>query len=103
MTTRSELNQLFASLDRARAEYIPLEKSLKACNLTGHQMAISVTITDVGTVSLTEMDRSYMQRLIRGRELIMLGVKKAISAKLDTKLKEIRDLEQAIMTAQVMP
>lgn len=99
----AELTQLFSRLEAARAEARPLLKSLKACNLTGHQMAISVTITDVGTVNLTEMDRSYLQRLIRGRELIMLGVKKAISAKLDAKRLEIIELENAIKSAQVMP
>lgn len=103
MTTRAELNQLFDRLDKALAEVLPLRKSLKACNLTGHQMAISVTVSNVGTVLLSEMDRSYTQRLIRGRELIMLGVKKAITAKLDAKLEEIRDLEQAILSAKVIP
>jgi hypothetical protein len=100
---RAELNKLFDKLDNLRAEVPPLEKSLKACNLNGHQMSITVTVADVGTVMLTAMDRSYMQRLIRGRELIMLGVKKAISAKLDAKLAEILELEQSIMSAKVVP
>lgn len=100
---RAELTLLFTQLDRARAEISPLLKSLQACNLTGHQMTISLNVADVGTIALSEMDRGYMQRLIRGRELIMLGVKKALSAKVDEKRDEIRALEHAIRTAQVTP
>lgn len=99
----AELTLLFSRLEKARAAAKPLLASLKACNLTGHQMAISLNVADVGTIPLSYMDNHYMQRLVRGRELIMLGVKKNLNAQLDALRVEIIELETAIKAARVTP
>lgn len=64
-------------------------------NAGSHQSAISIKCGDV-TVDVTEMDRCYMQSIIRGREMIALGIKKALNGKIDAARDKVRLIETEI-------
>lgn len=101
--TLTELKNLVERLGSRGEELQRLRAAFQACQLSGHQKSISVQIDGVGSIALTEMDNAYAQRLIRGREIILLGVKKAIAAQIDAKVKTLRELEEEIASARVIP
>lgn len=47
------------------------------------------------------LDRGYASRVIRGREIILLGVKKTIAAMVDDQTRVVKDLETKINEACV--
>lgn len=96
-----ELKKLCDRLEAERKTLAEHRKRLNRCNLDGHQEGISLNVRDLGTVALSEMDHCYAQRLIRGREMIMLGVKKALSAMVDAQADRVAALERAIGEARV--
>lgn len=98
-----ELKALCDQLETARKLLAEHEKRLSLCQLSGHQEAISVSVGGIGSVALTSMDRGYMQRLIRGREMIMLGVKKCLAELVEAQRAKVRELESAIAESRVDP
>lgn len=64
-------------------------------NAGSHQSEISIRCGDV-VVSVTEMDRGYMQSIIRGREMIALGIKKVLNAKVDEAQDKVKRIEEEI-------
>lgn len=95
-----QLKKLCDQLESARKLLAEQEARLSACTL-GHQQQITVNIEGLGAVALTEFDHRYMSRLIRGREMIMLGVKKALAAMVEAQAERVANLERAISEAQV--
>ena len=100
-----DLKKLCDDLRSAKSALEALQVKLSACSLNGHQRNISVDITDLGGLRLTECDRNtgYTSRCIRGREMILLGVKKVISALVDEQKQRVTELERQIAEARITP
>jgi hypothetical protein len=98
-----ELKKLCDKLDAERKTLSAHRSRLAMCDLSGHQRGITLNIRDLGSIELSEMDRGYAERLIRGREMIMLGVKKALRAMVDAQAEKVATLERAIADARVSP
>ncbi len=100
-----ELQALCVSLKAERTRLEELNVKLRACNLNGHQRQISVNISDLGNVALTDCarDTGYRSQVIRGREMILLGVKKALAALVDQQAATVARIEQQIADARVSP
>lgn len=101
----AELKELCESLQKEREVLERLSVALSACQLSGHQHQITVNISGVGSVPLTYSDRStgWGERLIRGNEITMLGVKKALGARVDMQSAVVASLECRIAQARVTP
>lgn len=101
--TIEELKALCDRLKVARDSLDELKRRHAACTLSGHQNNITVEITNVGKVGVTYCDYStgYASRVIQGREMILLGVKKALAAMIDERAETVRQLEQQIADARV--
>ena len=98
------IEQIKGLCDKLAAERKTLaghRERLANCSLSGHQNDISIYINGLGKIELSEMDRGYSQRLIRGREMIMLGVKKTLSAMVDAQADRVAALELAINESRV--
>lgn len=98
-----ELKKLCDRLADARAELERLEHRQGLCELSGHQVPISVHIRGEINVDVTHTDRCHMQSLIRGREMILLGVKKVINGLVDQQRAHVADLEDRISNARISP
>lgn len=98
-----ELKSLCGQLAAARAELEKLEHKQGLCKLSGHQVPISVRVHGEIDVAVSYVDRSYMQSLIRGREMILLGVKKVLNGLVDQQRARVADLEERISSARVAP
>ena len=98
-----ELKKLCDCLAVERAELENLRKKLAACKLSGHQHDIGVSISGVGNTALTSMSREtgWAARVISGREMILLGVKKVLAALVDDQAELVRKIEQQIADARV--
>ena len=94
---------LCKNLEKENAVLIQLKTALGSCNLSGHQNAISVNIQGVGNIDLTYNDRStgWAERLIRGNEMIMLGVKKGLAWRVEKQLAIVKRIEDQIAHAKV--
>lgn len=100
--TTNEIIELCQRLKKEREALSEMKKKLAACNLSGHQKRIKVLIGDGSiAVNVTEMNRGYSESLIRGREMILLGVKKAIQAAVDEQESLVSRIEEAINSAKV--
>lgn len=100
--TTNEIIELCQRLKKEREALSEMKKKLAACNLSGHQNRIKVLIGDGSiAVNVTEMNRGYSESLIRGREMILLGVKKAIQAAVDEQESLVSRIEEAINSAKV--
>lgn len=100
--TTNEIIALCQQLKKERAILVEMKSKLAMCRLSGHQNSIKVLIGDGAiAVNVTEMDRGYSQSLIRGREMILLGVKKAISAVVDEQQSIVLSIESEINSAKV--
>ena len=98
-----ELKKLCDRLAAAKAELEKLEHKQSLCKLSGHQVPISVRVHGEIDVAVSHMDRSYMQSVIRGREMILLGVKKVINGLIDQQRAHVADLEEKISNARIAP
>lgn len=101
--TTNEIIELCQRLKKEREALSEMKKKLVACNLSGHQNRIKVLIGDGSiAVNVTETtNRGYSESLIRGREMILLGVKKAIQAAVDEQESLVSRIEEAINSAKV--
>ena len=100
--TTNEIIELCKRLKKEREALSEMKKKLASCNLSGHQNKIKVLIGDGSiTVNVTETNRGYSESLIRGREMILLGVKKAIQAAVDEQESLVSRIEEAINSAKV--
>ncbi|PTS84015.1 hypothetical protein DBR00_11590 [Pseudomonas sp. HMWF032] len=101
----NELKELCEELHKERETLERLKQALDACQLSGHQHGITLNISGVGSIVLTYSDRStgWGERLIRGNEITMLGVKKALGARVDMQSKVVARLENQIAEARVTP
>lgn len=100
--TTNEIIALCQQLNKERAILVEMKSKLAMCQLSGHQNRIKVLIGDGAiAVNVTGMDRGYSQSLIRGREMILLGVKKAISAVVDEQQSIVLSIESEINSAKV--
>ncbi|WP_396180207.1 hypothetical protein [Flavobacterium sp.] len=92
----NQLVKLSQSLDAARSTLSDCIKARSIVNNAGtHQSEISIRCGNV-TVSVTEMDRGYTQSIIRGREMIALGIKKVLNAKIDDAQDKVKRIEAEI-------
>lgn len=96
-----QLKKMCDQLAAARKLLAEHKSRLGLCDLRGHQESISIRVGNIGSIDLTYMDQCYMQRQIRGREMIMLGVKKVLGAMVDEQAARVAKLEQAISDARV--
>jgi len=103
--TIDELKALCDRLKMMRESLAELKLRHAACTLSGHQKSITVEIAGVGKFGLTYCDYTtgYASRVIKGREMILLGVKKALEAMVDERAETVRQLEQQIADARVTP
>jgi len=101
--TIDELKTLCDQLVLARNGLADVEKRLEACDLRMHYADMTITITDLGTFSITKLDRGYLPQVVRGREMILLGIKKVLAAEADARRDRVAELEQAIAGARVKP
>ena len=100
------INELKALCDRLateRAELGKLKMKLSACNLSGHQHDISINVSGIGSVQLTAITREtgYAASLIRGREMIMLGVKKILLEAVEQQSAIVAATKQKIADARI--
>ena len=96
------LVELCKNLDAEREKLELFKTRLASCELNGHQSEITVTVGNAKMqLKVTELDRGYASRVIRGREIILLGVKKTIAAMVDDQTRVVKDLETQINEACV--
>lgn len=100
-----ELKALCDQLEVQRKQLAKLQEMLGACKLSGHQHEITLHVSGVGSLPMSYLDRStgYASRIIRGREIALLGVKKAVAAMVDAQASIVHALEQEIANARVSP
>lgn len=97
------LMELCKNLDAEREKLELFKTRLASCELNGHQSEITVTVGNAKMqLKVAELDiRNYASRVIRGREIILLGVKKTIAAMVDDQTRVVKDLETQINEACV--
>jgi hypothetical protein len=90
-------------LDQEKAKLMDMQTRLSYCTLSGHQRDITIGITDLGNIAVTEMHRGtgYSAKVIRGREMILLGVKKVLVAMVEQRAAVVADIERQIAEARV--
>ena len=93
------IRELTKQLDIEIARLTSLKKQFISLTLNGHQESITVTIKDKVQLAVTAMDRGYAQRCIRGREMILLGVKKAMAAMIEEQEWVVEEAKQAVRKA----
>ena len=98
----SNIMKMCEKLDAEREKLELFKTRLASCELNGHQAEITVTEGNAKMqLKVTELDRGYASRVIRGREIILLGVKKTIAAMVDDQTRVVKDLETQINEACV--
>lgn len=98
-----ELKKLCDQLAAARAELERLERKQALCKLSGHQVQISVNVDGAIDVAVSRMGRDYREAVIRGREMILLGIKKVLNELIDQQRAHVADLEERISSARIAP
>lgn len=95
-----ELDAARKSLTEARSDYSKAKSICKPGDQfgSGTQANISVSIGD-RRVTLTTYNSSYSATLIRGFEMIYLGVLKVLDAAIDRHAARVADLETQIANA----
>lgn len=92
----AKLVKLSQALEAARAGLAEALKARSIVDSAGHhQSSISIRCGDI-KLDVTEMDRCYMQSIIRGREMIALGIKKVLNAKVDEAQGKVKRIESEI-------
>lgn len=87
-------------LDKKRQQLDELKQEASLLTLSGNQDQIRVTVGTKGrSIAVSEMGRDWAQHLIRGREMILLGVKKAYAAMIAEAEAEILEVERKIAEA----
>jgi hypothetical protein len=93
------IRSLTKDLDLARKSLIALRAEAETLNL-GHQGTISVCVPGATRAIVVAQDggRSFgwQSRMVRGREMIMLGIKKAYAAMIESERAQIEVLKEAI-------
>lgn len=93
----TKLHKLLDMLEKEQNELSKLILESNSLNLNGNQDGISVRIATANRdIRVTEMDRHYVQQVIRGREMILLGVKKVYHASIESQKKKIQSLKVEI-------
>lgn len=96
----SSIRDLLAARERAVKELQSLRNEAESFSLNGHQNAISVFIggcqrcVDVAAIGGREV--SWQSTLVRGREMILLGAKKAYAAMIERTEKELSAIDEQI-------
>lgn len=94
-----KIRDLTKVLDAEKAKLAALKAQASMLTLSGHQNQISVTIQDKVQLAVTAMDRGWHQRCIRGREMILLGVKKAMAAMIEEQEFAVEKAKQDLCNA----
>ncbi len=94
-----KIRDLTKVLDAEKAKLAALKAQASMLTLSGHQNQISVTIQDKVQLAVTAMDRGWSQRCIRGREMILLGVKKAMAAMIEEQEFAVEKAKQDLCNA----
>ena len=98
----SDIMKMCEKLNAEREKLELFKTRLASCELNGHQSEITVTVGNAKIqLRVTELDRGYASRVIRGREIILLGIKKTIAAMVDEQTQIVKDLETQINEACV--
>jgi len=72
------ISELCKKLEQEEKLLQELKKEASLLNLNGHQEQITVSFSGkTRAIAISDMARDYSQKVIRGREMILLGVKKA--------------------------
>lgn len=91
-----EIRECCEMLDKERKFLTQLIAERAALDMTGHQTEVSVTF-NYGKMSVslpvTEMDRNYMSKIIRGREMIALGAKLAFNGMIERQRQTVLCIE----------
>lgn len=93
------IRKLTELLDAEVASLARLKSQASLLTLNGHQESITVSVKDKVTLSVTAMDRGYAQRCIKGREMILLGIKKAMAAMIEEQEFAVEQAKQALRDA----
>lgn len=97
----SDIMKMCEKLNAEREKLELFKTRLASCELNGHQSEITVTVGNAKMqLRVTELDRGYASRAIRGREIILLGIKKTIAAMVDDQTQIVKDLETQINEAR---
>jgi hypothetical protein len=94
------IRELVADLDKNRGFLETAKADLGRMQLSGHQTSIYVMVGN-HKYDLSYLDRStgYMSELIRGREMLMLGAKKAMRAEVERLAQEVTTIERDLAGA----
>lgn len=89
---REKIENAMKAVESWEKRLSELQKMYECCGLSGHQNSISVSVDKVGSFPITEITREsgYSAVLVRGREMILLGVKKALAQMIDEAEQNVR-------------
>lgn len=88
-----DVEKAFNALEAARAHLKTLRENRDKINLNVRsQDRITVFVNNVG-IELTVFDRNYTSVLLRGREMIALGVAKALNEMIDAAVARVAEHE----------
>lgn len=101
--TIDEIKDLCDRLQVERKRLKELTDFLSKCDLNGHQENITVSVSGVGSIGITYCDRStrYASAVISGRQMILLGIKKALAAMVDEQDQRVMAISIEIDNARV--
>lgn len=91
------ITDLCKQLDKARAHLEAAKAARAALNLNDHQETLRVVCGKASIeVSYLDRDTSWRSTLIRGREMILLGMQKVANAEIDRCRAEVVRIKQQI-------
>lgn len=96
MNTKA-IRQMTELLDQRRKQIAELKHEASLLTLNCNQEEIRVSVgKSTRSIAVTAMGRDYMHKMIRGREMILLGVKKVYAAIIEEFESDITELEKKI-------
>lgn len=91
------IRMLLADLDKAKTALETAKADLNLMSLSGHQTSISVHVGNRSyPLSFLNRETGWMSKLIRGREMIMLGAKKGVMAEVEHLTDEVHAIERKL-------
>lgn len=96
------IRKLTINRDLAAQLVSELREEASRLTLSGHQHEISVRVgRECRSISVTKIDThgNYSSRLVRGREMILLGVKKAYAVMIEAAEQRLAEIDAEIRGA----
>jgi hypothetical protein len=97
MDTKS-IKELCLKLEAAMASLQAAKEARNLLDFKGHQKQVAVRIGDY-TLSVSDFNGSYASKVIRGREMIHLGMIKVANANIDMWHQEVETIQSLIKAA----